>query len=146
MTDEPRDMREELKATMMWPNPLLDPPAGPGPEHVTLVGIKVKGVCPECGERSLVVTPTHDLVCQNNDCVDRYCLTKLLSFATPHHIVKLTTRDYVIQHPLRERKEQQLFTCQLDTYIRSQVAPPAAPGLYHAIEVPDGSWTWEKIG
>ncbi|QEM41613.1 hypothetical protein SEA_FORZA_178 [Gordonia phage Forza] len=125
-------------------DPLLSDPTGPRAE-VIAVNTPVKGACPECGERTLEVTPTHDLICSNRTCPDRFCLTKVLSFATPHHLVRLTPRDFTIEHPIRERKNHSLFECKLDQHLRSLVAPPGAPGLYHAIEV-NGEWSWNKVG
>ena len=113
------------------------------PTEFTL--LQVKGICPECGNNTLILNVTGELRCAFRNCPDNYAATKILSIAVPYHIVKLGESRFSMMHPLKERKEPEVIfsECELHSHLMSSVVPPQKPGLYK-VTGEKGDWTWEK--
>lgn len=116
----------------------------PGKPPTELAFIDVVGNCPECGHSLLCLDYNGVIRCRNAQCPDNTATTKILAIADPRHYVKLGTHSYHIQHPLRERKTNDLlFKCPLDIHLERLVNPPAKPGYYH-VALGETGWVWER--
>lgn len=97
------------------------------------------GYCPFCGQASLSLAAAL-IICTNDDCKNPSGTTAiLLQGAETGHLVTLYERTFSIQHPLRERFENQILTCSLGEDLTSQPNAPYPPGEYRVSE--DGVWS-----
>lgn len=107
----------------------------------------VRGFCPMgCGE-TLVASQgygdLYDILCTNPDCTYLDAVTRIL--ANPYldaHVVELTSMGFTIKHPISERVDDALFSCQLHTYISRLDRPPRDVGYYY-VRGSGHNWTWE---
>lgn len=105
---------------------------------------KVQGHCPACGGESLFLAEGGHVTCSRLECPRPDAVDELLEDRETQHVVVLTARDFTIRHPLRERLDDQLLTCELHRHIAHLSGPPHQPGRYRVISLPGGSWMWEE--
>ncbi|TKJ24377.1 hypothetical protein A6V29_04940 [Blastococcus sp. CCUG 61487] len=96
-----------------------------------------------CGQTLFVgdgghVTCSYAL-CPRSDAVD-----EILADRETEHVVVLAEETFSVQHPLRERLDDELFTCPLHEWLQQQDGPPEAPGRYRVRE-PYGDSIWEPL-
>jgi Family of unknown function (DUF6085) len=100
------------------------------------------GYCPMgCGQTLFAADGGH-ITCRRLTCPRPTAVTDLLEDRETEHIVEFDPRTFTIRHPLRERIDDALLTCDLHDYVSRLDGPPVQPGRYRARSV-DGSWTWE---
>jgi 16S rRNA C967 or C1407 C5-methylase (RsmB/RsmF family) len=66
-------------------------------------------------------------------------LTKLLEdygHGERRHLLKISEEGFALQHPLHERKDGKLLTCDLHSSLAATMRPPE-PGLYWVSEAED---------
>jgi hypothetical protein len=91
---------------------------------------KVKGYCPMgCGQTLFIASGTY-ITCLWIDCPRPDAVADLLEDREREHVVVLTKREFTVRHPLRERLDDELLTCDLHKWIASRSGPPAALGRY----------------
>lgn len=106
----------------------------------------VRGYCPACGLGSLVLGDDNRIVCVTADCSRRDAVDKILDEGETEHIVRFEERAFSVKHPLRERVEDDLFTCTLHTYLASlPVRPVETSGVYRVVPVEDG-FAYARLG
>lgn len=109
--------------------------------------IKVQGYCPMgCGQ-TLFLADSGNITCNyrsdTDGCPQPDAASMLLEDRETEHIVELREDGFTIRHPLRERLNDDLLSCDLHTYI--SYLPPAGrrPGRYRARYNPAGVGTWQ---
>lgn len=100
---------------------------------------KVQGNCPMgCGETLFLGEEGH-ITCSWIKCPDPGAVDTILSTKETEHIVVITDTGFSVKHPLRERVEDDLFSCTLWSDLSGLSGPPAKPGRYRVTKhEPDG--------
>jgi hypothetical protein len=94
---------------------------------------RVAGYCPMgCGE-TLFVGAGGFVTCSNLPCPRPDAVSDLLGDRETEHVVKLGERVFTVRHPLRERLDDALMTCDLHEWIECRAGPPAATGRYRVV-------------
>jgi hypothetical protein len=75
-----------------------------------------------CGE-TLFRDSDGAIVCESKDCPDATAATKVLSDQETEHIVTIGYDAWNMQHPLRERIDQQLLECELAAALMAEGPP-----------------------
>ena len=128
----------------------------PKPDDVKVIKIKVKGLCPACGQDTLELSMTNEIICRADKCPDRALLSDIISYGNiqHEHIADLKLNKFTLRHPLSERRDMEdLFDCPLHDYLSYCGTPPRPVGRYIVREVekhlfPSQSehWNWIKLG
>ena len=105
----------------------------------------LEGCCPACGMSSLFVGNGGHITCGVIGCKDPCIVDKILRTSEIEHIVIVGPEGFDVQHPLRERVEDELFDCGLHAYLKGLDGPPAAHGRYRVFDE-DGRWRFFLIG
>lgn len=105
----------------------------------------VQGHCPICGGTSLILAHGGHITCPRPECPRPTAVDELLADTEADHIVVLRAKDFSIRHPLRERLDDELLTCDVHARIRGMNGPPRQPGTYRLTRLPAGSWMWEEV-
>lgn len=115
--------------------------------------VQVQGFCPMgCGAGTLALGTTGRVMCVADRCANPFATTLILGDEdNMHHVVQLTEQEFAMNHPLKERLDEQLFDCSLHLFLRTLPRAPQRPGLYRVIasEVTPKNWyyaEWERIG
>lgn len=96
----------------------------------------IHGFCPlGCG-RTLFLNNEHQVMCGNDYCPDPLAVHDILADPETEHIVELSDESFTIMHPIKERRDGNLFTCTCHDAFSALSAPPAPPGRYRVIPVP----------
>jgi hypothetical protein len=106
---------------------------------------EIKGYCPMgCGS-TLFLGEGGFVTCSWINCPDPEAVTKILEGAAERdHTVLITETMWTMQHPLRERVENDLFQCEMGKRITNYTAKVLLePGLYRISSSPP--WDWERI-
>jgi len=91
---------------------------------------KVAGRCPMgCGE-TLFLGAGGYVTCSLDVCPRPDAATDILADGEAHHIVKIETKAFAVQHPLRERLDGELFDCSLHGWLTALSGPPKVLGTY----------------
>lgn len=121
----------------------------------------VDGYCPMgCGRTLFLSLPGKDgrggVTCSFVECPNPIVVDLLLADPETEHIVIIDVDTFNVQHPLRERIDGALFSCDLHTWLRDLDGPPHRPGRYRARgpHAPDkdsesvgwSPWTFERLG
>jgi len=108
------------------------------------VTFPVAGFCPMgCGQ-TLYLDSDGRVLCRNPACPHPTAVAQILDYRETWHIVDFHEADFTLMHPLRERLDNALMTCDLHQHIAGLDEPPAPPGRYRAI--PSGTgWAWEQV-
>lgn len=119
-------------------------PKGTDPTARTHDRLLVAGHCPMGCGNTLFVGSGGYITCSHLECPRPDAVATLLEDREVEHIVTIFPATFTIRHPLRERLDDALMTCDLHTHMAALDGPPAAPGRYRARQH-DGRWTWEGI-
>lgn len=105
----------------------------------------IVGHCPMGCGATVYQQPDGPLWCAAPDCPRRTAASEILNDPETEHIVELGPHTFNVMHPLRERLDGALLTCDLGDWLKRQPGPPAAPGRYRA-RIERGQWLLEPIG
>lgn len=105
----------------------------------------IRGFCPVCGSHALTVVG--DMVtCQAENCPRPAAVTAILSDQEIEHLVTFDDDGFTIKHPLRERLDDALLSCDLHRHCARLSGPPVLPGVYRARRLEsDLEWSFEKV-
>jgi Family of unknown function (DUF6085) len=56
------------------------------------------------------------------------------------HMVQFSDKTFTIRHPLRERLDDQLLSCEISERFADLSGPPVQPGRYRVITHGEGDW------
>jgi len=104
----------------------------------------VRGFCPMgCGE-TLFLGSGGYVTCSLIGCPRPDAVSTLLDDRETDHVVHLKERTFTVRHPLRERLNDALMRCDLDTYLIALNGPPGLPARYR-VGWKGERWTWQRI-
>lgn len=101
--------------------------------------MRVAGFCPMGCGGTLAVGEGGALFCEAGRCPRPSAAAEILADPEAHHVVAVTGDGWLGKHPLRERLDDELLSCDLADAMIEGVFPP--PGLYRVEKVP-GGWDW----
>jgi hypothetical protein len=104
----------------------------------------IVGYCPMGCGRTLFVGASGHITCSLIACPRPTAVDELLGDREAEHTVKFGKSTFTVRHPLRERLDDELMTCDLHEYIAGLSGPPVTPGRYRACRHGD-RWTWETV-
>lgn len=105
----------------------------------------VAGLCPMgCGP-TLVAGDGGAITCSLVGCPRPTAVAELLEDGETEHLVRLDEDDFVVRHPLRERLDNALMTCDLFAQIAALAGPPRQPGTYRVEMRPGTPWAWTAV-
>lgn len=105
---------------------------------------RVAGYCPMgCGQ-TLFLGDEDAVTCSYLECPRRTAVDELLADRETEHVVEFRPGDFIVRHPLRERLDDDLMTCELHAHIAGLAGPPVQPGRYRA-DGGDRGWAWEHL-
>lgn len=109
-----------------------------------------------CGE-TLEHHDEGQIRCRHMRCPRPGAVTELLLDDETEHIVSFTKDGFTVKHPLRERLDDGLLTCDLHAYLcerqggflmkRSSLRLARASGIYRAVQASQangGDWSFHK--
>lgn len=101
--------------------------------------INITGSCPMgCGP-TLVAIVGGTIMCSALDCTDRYAVSTILQDNETEHVVTIEAESFAVKHPLRERINDALLTCDLHQMLSNVQGQGPRPGIYRATSNPDTS-------
>jgi hypothetical protein len=108
---------------------------------------EVKGYCPMgCGQTLFVGACGH-ITCRYVGCPRPSAVVDLLAPNEPHHLVVFDDTGFTIKHPLRERLDDGLLTCDLHQVCADLPGPPPQRGTYRVRGNETGKWdVWFPVG
>ena len=110
------------------------------------MSVRVQGVCPACGGRSLFVGDGAFITCSRLDCPEPDAVSSILDDDEIQHVVEFREGTFTIRHPLSERIEDRLMDCALFDFLSTLPGPPVRPGRYRARAVGGlREWAWETL-
>ncbi len=104
----------------------------------------VAGHCPACGREQLGLDEAGFIVCLAAGCPRVFAASDILADSETGHVVQLDADDFTVRHPLRERLDDALMSCELDRWVAGLAGPPHPLGRYRVTGSGE-SWTWEAI-
>lgn len=108
---------------------------------------RITGYCPMgCGQTLFIGASGHP-TCSLIGCPRPTAAGELLADRETDHVVVFDATTFTVRHPLRERLDDALLTCDLHTYIAGLDGPPVHPGRYRAswITAAGGRWVWPAL-
>lgn len=82
-----------------------------------------------------------------SECPRETAAHEILSNCETEHIVDFSDeKGFSVQHPLRERLNGDLFTCDLHERLQALSGAPVTPGKYRVFKGDDGRWGFTRIG
>lgn len=110
-----------------------------------LRNLPVRGYCPMgCGATLICGRPDGAVLCSSTGCPRPSAAGELLDDRETEHIVELHEDDFTIRHPLRERLDDELMTCDIHAQLRATDGPPRPPGRYR-LTVRGRIWSWAEV-
>lgn len=108
--------------------------------------LDVSGYCPMgCGS-TLFVGSGGYITCSYIHCPRPDAVADLLADRETEHVVRFDENGFTIRHPLRERLDDKLLTCDLHTVCATLPGPPPRLGTYRAGKALDISpWSWQRV-
>lgn len=100
----------------------------------------VAGYCPMGCGRTLFLGEGGHVTCSFIRCPRPTAVAELLEDQESEHMVSLGDDTFTVRHPLRERLDDALLTCNLHDYLAGLDGPPRAPGWYRSKENGHGGW------
>lgn len=92
---------------------------------------RINGYCPACGAAELVMDyATANLRCDGPGCPRPTAAHEILQDSRTEHEVTFTADGFTLRHPMRERLDDDLLTCEIHRMLMRNEAPPLAPGTY----------------
>jgi hypothetical protein len=107
------------------------------------VSAEVQGYCPWCGSKSLFLGSGGYITCSVGDCTNPSAASDILGDRETEHVVVLGEVNFTIRHPLRERLDDALLSCDLHSTLQDSDGPPKRPGTYRVRDVA-GRWVWTR--
>jgi hypothetical protein len=105
-------------------------------DQETMSFVDVTGWCPMgCGRTLHLNSESGMIACLNKACPSPLAVTKLISADRPFHLVKISRKDFSVEHPLKERAIGSLFDCSLVTWLEALDRAPVSAGFYRVSEV-----------
>jgi hypothetical protein len=99
----------------------------------------VRGYCPMgCGETLFIASGGY-VTCSFLHCPAPDAVATILDDRETEHVVELGEENFTVRHPLRERLNDELLTCDLHNWLMGLDGPPRLPGRYRASHR-YGSW------
>lgn len=83
--------------------------------------------CPMCGH---VLLTNRKLVCSWVDCIRPTAAAEILGERELDHIVTFTADGWSMKHPLRERLDDALLSCEVTEWLAREPEPPFGLGTY----------------
>jgi hypothetical protein len=118
----------------------------PGPPAPPPASVAVVGLCPMgCGSTLFRAPEGGHITCGHVGCPRPTAVDELLADGETEHIVMLYAATFTVRHPLRERLDEQLLTCDLHQAIADLDGPPRQPGLYRVVVRPGTPWEWTAV-
>lgn len=105
--------------------------------------LPVEGRCPSCEKEELALSSSGEIYCVDKACARPKAVTEILKNASTKHIVKLTSYNFSVQHPLIERLEDGVFECELVKELTYSSNPPKPTGVYQVVRTSTG-WDWSR--
>ena len=102
----------------------------------------IAGRCPACGWESLTLAAGNRIICTRLECPRPTAADEILADAETEHVVQLGEATFTVRHPLRERLDDALLTCDLADWIAACDGPPRPPGRWRVTPADNGSWDW----
>lgn len=104
----------------------------------------VVGYCPMgCGE-TLFLGNGGNVTCSLIGCPAPWAVDDLLHDRETEHVVELGATEFTVRHPLRERLNDELMTCELHDYLANLDGPPRPQGRYRATKH-GGRWLFSAM-
>jgi hypothetical protein len=104
----------------------------------------VEGYCPMgCGE-SLYLAGGGYVTCRSQRCPRPDAVSTLLEDREAEHIVEFDEDTVTVRHPLRERIDDALMSCELHSRIAGLSGPPVQLGRYRATEA-ELNWVFTRV-
>lgn len=112
-----------------------------------MMDVDIEGHCPMGCGKTLFVGVSGRITCGYVQCPRPNAVDKLLADREIEHLVTFDEQGFTIRHPLRERLDEQLMTCDLHKLCASLPGPPPQLGTYRVRSGPTGEpWaTWDAI-
>lgn len=105
----------------------------------------VPGYCPMgCGQTLFRASGGY-ITCRYLECPCPDAVSTILEDRETEHVVTFDETAFTVKHPLRERLDDALLTCQLHTYCANLSGPPAQLGTYRATDSEDGRWRFARL-
>lgn len=117
--------------------------------------VRLVGFCPACGNEDVleaVAGPGAAAVveCRHPECPEKRAVTRLLEDSETEHIVDWQPDGFCIQHPMRERLDGGLFTCDLHVRLSTpRFRTSVEPGRYRVEILQDADRSvlrWVDLG
>lgn len=109
--------------------------------------ISIQGYCPMgCGRtlRAEESRAENKVVCWDADCPEPLAAQRILDDGETEHVVQFTGGGFTILHPVRERLDNKLLTCELHLFCMGFSGPPyGRGGTFRAMDR-DGEWVLER--
>lgn len=90
---------------------------------------QVAGYCPACGG-VLAVDETGVITCTERACPDALAAHKILGESETEHLVEIDDHGFHVKHPLRERIDNALLTCEVLTSLQQHVPESHSRGTF----------------
>jgi Family of unknown function (DUF6085) len=110
-----------------------------------LLGLVVAGLCPMgCGP-TLILGEGGMVGCSSPGCPRPSAVTEILSDPETEHVLEVGADGWSARHPLRERLDDQLLSCDLTAAMLEGL--PTPPGRYRVRRIPRllPEWAWERL-
>lgn len=104
--------------------------------------MEIDGYCPMGCGKTLFVGDGGYITCSFVECPRREAAAQLLEDRETEHLVTFGQVGFTVRHPLRERLDDALMSCQLHEHIAGLSGPPVQPGRYRALAEGAGEWSW----
>ncbi|MFF2094834.1 DUF6085 family protein [Streptomyces sp. NPDC058202] len=104
----------------------------------------IAGHCPMgCGETLQRRDSDGAIVCQGSACSRPEAVHELLQVQETEHVVQFGAQGFTVLHPLRERLDDTLMTCDLHLYCARMPGPPdEGVGRYRATDFGPNRWVF----
>lgn len=90
----------------------------------------IQGYCPMGCGRTLFVGSGGHITCSHLNCPCPSAVDEILDDRECEHVVTLKAKDFTVRHPLRERLDDALMTCELHSWLAGRAGPPVQLGRY----------------
>lgn len=104
---------------------------------MSLDGTGVPGYCPMgCGQTLFRASGGY-ITCRYLECPRPDAMSSILEDQEHEHLVTFDEKGFTVRHPLRERLDEQLMSCDLHRFCADLSGPPAQLGTYRVSLGPD---------
>lgn len=109
--------------------------------------IRVQGYCPMGCGRTLHAEESraeNRVICQGADCPEPLAAQRILDDGETEHVVQFTGGGFTILHPVRERLDNKLLTCELHLVCMDFSGPPDGRGGTFRATEKNGAWVLKR--